>query len=84
MYFMSFRLSCTNRQAGVVFLEDVIRRADLLEAYLYCAPVEFAVQPDCRPPARYFPGGITVNPGGLQYSNTKWTKTCFTAMLYRI
>ena len=34
---------------------------------LYCAPVEFAVQPDCRPPARYFPGDITVNPGGLQY-----------------
>ncbi len=34
---------------------------------LYCTPVEFAVQPDCRPPARYFPGGITVNPGGLQY-----------------
>ena len=34
---------------------------------LYCAPVEFAVQLDCRPPARYFPGGITVNPGGLQY-----------------
>ncbi len=36
---------------------------------IYCAPVEFAVQPDCRPPARYFPGGITVNPGGLQYNN---------------
>ena len=35
--------------------------------HLYCAPVEFAVQPDCRPPARYFPGDITVNPGGLQY-----------------
>ncbi len=34
---------------------------------LYCAPVEFAAQPDCRPPARYFPGSITVNPGGLQY-----------------
>ena len=34
---------------------------------LYCTPVEFAVQPDCRPPARYFPEGITVNPGGLQY-----------------
>ncbi len=25
------------------------------------------MQPDCRPPARYFPEGITVNPGGLQY-----------------
>ncbi len=35
---------------------------------IYCALVEFAVQPDCRPPARYFPGGITVNPGGLQYN----------------
>ena len=34
---------------------------------LYCTPIEFAVQPDCRPPARYFPEGITVNPGGLQY-----------------
>ncbi len=34
---------------------------------LYCIPIEFAVQPDCRPPARYFPEGITVNPGGLQY-----------------
>ena len=22
---------------------------------IYCTPVEFAVQPDCRPPARYFP-----------------------------
>ncbi len=36
--------------------------------YLYCTPIEFAVQPDCRPPARYFPEGITVNPGGLQYN----------------
>ena len=26
------------------------------------------MQPDCRPPARYFPEGITVNPGGLQYN----------------
>jgi hypothetical protein len=34
---------------------------------LYYAPVKFAVQPDCRPPARYFSEGITVNPGGLQY-----------------
>ena len=37
--------------------------------YLYCTPIEFAVQPDCRPPARYFPEGITVNPGGLQYKS---------------
>jgi len=37
---------------------------------LYCVPVKFAVQPDCRPPAKYFPGDITVNPGGLQYINT--------------
>ena len=28
---------------------------------------KFTVQPDCRSPARYFPRGITVNPGGLQY-----------------
>ena len=34
---------------------------------LYCAPVKFSVQPDCRPPARYFPRNITVNPDGLQY-----------------
>ena len=47
--------------------EEII--PDLNSMYnIYCAPVEFAVQPDCRPPARYFPGGITVNPGGLQYS----------------
>ena len=26
------------------------------------------MQPDCRPPARYFSGSITVNPGGLQYN----------------
>jgi len=28
------------------------------------------VQPDCRPSARYFPGGTTVNPGGLEYRAT--------------
>ncbi len=38
-----------------------------LFCYLYCAPVKFAVQPDCRPPAKYFPGDTTVNSGGLQY-----------------
>lgn len=35
---------------------------------LYRAPVKFAVQPDCRPPVRYFSGETTVNPGGLQYN----------------
>jgi hypothetical protein len=44
--------------------------------YLYCAPVEFAVQPDCRPPAMHFPGGITVNPGGLQCMCVKITSLC--------
>ncbi len=24
---------------------------------------------ECRPPAKHFPGGTTVNPGGLQYIN---------------
>jgi len=32
---------------------------------LYRTPIKFAVQSDCRPPAKYFPRGITVNPGGL-------------------
>ena len=36
-------------------------------ANLYCTPVKFAVQSDCRSPAKYFSGGTTVNPGGLQY-----------------
>ena len=36
---------------------------------LYCTPVKFAVQPDCRPPAKCFPGDATVNPGGLQYNS---------------
>jgi hypothetical protein len=36
---------------------------------LYCAPVKVAVHPDCRPPAKHFPGDATVNPGGLQYKN---------------
>ncbi len=35
---------------------------------LYCTPVKFTVWPDCRPPARHFPGCITVNSGGLQYN----------------
>ncbi len=38
---------------------------------LYCTPVEFAVQPDCRPPARYNVGCANINPGGLQYSDEK-------------
>ncbi len=37
-------------------------------SFLYWAPFKFAVRPDCRPPARYFPGDTTVNPGGLQYN----------------
>ena len=37
---------------------------------IYWAPVKFAVQPDCRPPARYFSGDTIVNPGGLQYSTS--------------
>ena len=53
------------------------RKATCLEAcglpswdsamHLCCIPVEFAAKPDCRPPARYFPGSINVNPGALQY-----------------
>ncbi len=35
--------------------------------YLYCTPVKYAVQLDCRPPARCFHEYTTVNPGGLQY-----------------
>ncbi len=34
---------------------------------LYCTPIKFTVQPDCEPPVMYFPDGITVNSGGLQY-----------------
>ena len=48
--------------------EQLKQVLDFCYNILYCTPVEFAVQPDCRPPARYFPGGITVNPGGLQYT----------------
>ncbi len=36
---------------------------------LYCTPVMFTVWPDCRSPARHFPGCIAVNSGGLQYNN---------------
>ena len=35
--------------------------------YIYCTPVKYAVQLDCRPPARCFHEYTTVNPGGLQY-----------------
>ena len=51
--------------------EQLKQVLDFCYNILYCTPVEFAVQPDCRPPARYFPGGITVNPGGLQYRNCR-------------
>ena len=57
---------CMRERMHLPFFCALFRSAHWLYI-LYCAPVEFAVQPDCRPPARYFPGGITVNPGGLQY-----------------
>ncbi len=34
---------------------------------LYCMPIKFSTQPDCRPPVWYFPKGIPANPGGLKY-----------------
>ena len=42
--------------------------------YVYCTPVKFAAQPDCRPPASYFPEDTTVNPGNLQYNKTAETQ----------
>jgi hypothetical protein len=39
---------------------------------LYCRPVKFAVSPDCRAPARYLSGSVTVNSGGLQYITVIW------------
>ena len=55
-------------QAGEILTE-------LTEKNLYCAPVKFAVQPDCRPSAKYFPGDTTVNPGGLQYKTAAQENT---------
>ncbi len=46
------------------------------DAYVYCTPVKFTVWPDCRPPARHFPGYITVNPGGLQYKTPCKLRVC--------
>ena len=32
----------------------------MLSPYLYCTPIKFAAQPDCRPPARYFPASLQI------------------------
>ena len=53
--------------------------------YLYCAPVKYSVRPDCRPPARYFPGDTTVNPGGLQYIYCiRYSRYCSTVSLREV
>ena len=43
-----------------------------MNVYLYCTPIKFTVQPDCEPPVIYFPDGITVNSGGLQYNERNY------------
>ena len=43
-------------QISFVETEEQLKQVlDFCYNILYCTPVEFAVQPDCRPPARYFP-----------------------------
>ncbi len=58
------RMTANNLRIIKLFLE----KNKISYYYLYCTPIKFTVQPDCEPPVMYFPDGITVNSGGLQYN----------------
>ncbi len=52
------------------WIADAFTRYTVQTAINYVCGYKFAVQPDCRPSARYFPKGITVSLGGLHYNET--------------
>ena len=53
-----------------LWIADAFTRYTMQTEINYVCGYKFAVQPDCRPSAKYFPKGITVSLGGLHYNET--------------